>query len=141
MKRLLIALLSLNLLACGRLPNPNTTQTHPMQSSQDMKHTPPKPTQFADKNATADDIVSCQKQGGVIKKVGMLGFDQCVITYLDAGKLCTKGDDCLSGTCEPDQNSRFNPNKPINGICKADNNFFGCRSFIQDGQVQTICVD
>lgn len=107
----------------------------------DHQNLPKQVIKFQSKNASVAEIAECHKQGGVVQQVGMLGFDKCIMTYPDAGKTCTKGDDCHSGTCELTFENSQNIIAPMTGVCKADNNPFGCRSFIESGQVQTICVD
>lgn len=125
----LVVILAFSILGCAHSPN-----------IENEKITP-KEVKFQSKNASPAEIAECQKQGGKVKKVGVLQFDKCIITYPDAGKTCTKGDDCQSGTCEPKSNNALKPTEAITGVCKADNNPFGCRSFIENGQVLTLCVD
>lgn len=129
MRLKLVVILAFSILGCAHSPN-----------IENEKITPKK-VKFQSKNANLAEIAECQKQGGKVEKVGVLQFDKCIITYPDAGKMCTKGDDCQSGTCEPKSNNALKPTKAITGVCKADNNPFGCRSFIENGQVLTLCVD
>ena len=74
-------------------------------------------------------------------KVGMLLSEKCIITYPDAGKVCTKGDDCQANICEVNEASPIGQTFKLVGMCKATNNHFGCYNFIDDGQIQGICVD
>lgn len=103
--------------------------------------------EFQSTNASADnfdnsnDIVKCQEQGGQPHKVGMLLSEKCIITYPDAGKVCTKGDDCQANICEVNEASPIGQTFKLVGMCKATNNHFGCYNFIDDGQIQGICVD
>lgn len=129
MRLKLVMILAFFILGCAHSPN-----------IENEKITP-KEVKFQSKNASPAEIDECQKQGGKVKKVGMLQFDKCIITYPDAGEMCTKGDDCQSGRCEPKSNNGLKLTKAIIGVCKVDNNPFGCRSFIESGQVLTLCVD
>ncbi|MBE9579586.1 MULTISPECIES: hypothetical protein [Moraxella] len=134
MRLLFVATLALSLIGCVH-------SSHNENIQETQKSVPKKIIEFQSKNASPAEITECQKQGGKVQKVGMLQFDKCIITYPDAGKTCTKGDDCQSGACEPKSDNAQNINTPITGVCKANNNPFGCRSFIHDGQAQTLCVD
>ena len=129
MRLKLVVILAFSILGCAHSPN-----------IENEKITP-KEVKFQSKNASLAKIVECQKQGGKVEKVGVLQFDKCIITYPDVGKTCTKGEDCQSGRCEPKSNNALKPTEAITGVCKADNNPFGCRSFIENGQVLTLCVD
>lgn len=143
MKALFAAVLAVSLVGCVHSsPNENTQES---QETNVVSAPMPKPTieviRFKSVEATFDEIAECQKQGGRVEKAGRLQADHCVITYSDAGKACTKGDDCQSGVCEPEydkKKDKYNPNK---GTCKVDNNPFGCRSFIDNGEAVQICVD
>lgn len=101
-----------------------------------QKSVPKKIIEFQSQNASPAEIAECQKQGEKVQTVGLAQFDKCIITYLDAGKTCTKGDDCQAGICKMNET-----NAQLTGMCKATNNHFGCYDFIHNGQMQEIFVD
>ena len=54
------------------------------------------------------DAASCATRGGTMKQVGRMQSWQCVISYADAGKRCTDGDQC-QGDCRIEGNSGVAP--------------------------------
>ncbi|OPH36046.1 hypothetical protein [Moraxella equi] len=134
MRLLFIATLVLSLMSCVH-------PSHNENIQETQKSVSKKIIEFQSQNASPVEIAECQKQGGKVQKVGMAQFDKCIITYPDAGKTCTKGDDCQAGICEVNETIAQPPTTQLTGVCKATNNHFGCYGFIHDGQMQTICVD
>jgi hypothetical protein len=72
----------------------------------------------------------------------MLGHDQCVQTYADAGISCMSATDCM-GRCLLSADSEDDMDQMTDdGICQATDSPFGCHGEVDDGRVQwTICVD
>jgi len=98
---------------------------------------------------------ACMRGGGRIERGGMVGAQQCVTPYADAGKRCTDGDQCL-GDCRADSSSPLPPasgeptgvlpDSPSHdatvGVCQADSDGFGCFTNIEDGRAEaTLCID
>jgi hypothetical protein len=73
---------------------------------------------------------------------GRMQSVRCVITYADAGRRCTDGDDC-AGDCRVEDVA----NPPAAGAnavgqCQASSSRFGCYTKIEDGKAEaTLCVD
>ena len=73
----------------------------------------------------------CERLEGSWEKRGLLGQEMCIFTYPDAGKECTRTEECLGG-CVLDS-----PEK-LQGQCKETDTIFGCWTFV-DGPA--VCVD
>jgi hypothetical protein len=87
------------------------------------------------------DETSCQRAGGQMERVGRLQTLQCVVSYADAGKSCTSGDQC-AGDCRASQGIDVAPGQPVAGYCQANSNRFGCSTKVENGRAQsTICID
>ncbi len=87
------------------------------------------------------DEASCQRAGGQMEQVGRLQTLQCVVSYADAGKSCTSGDQC-AGECRASQGIDVAPGQPVAGYCQANSNRFGCSTKVENGRAQsTICID
>lgn len=93
------------------------------------------------KLATAAEKEACSAVGGEILRVGMLGYENCVQTYADAGNVCTDASDCL-GLCLSPSGVDATPGERMSGECKATDSPFGCYTTIADGRAEgTLCVD
>jgi hypothetical protein len=97
---------------------------------------------FAGKRATEAERAVCEAAGGEVGPGGMLGYDQCVRPYADAGKACKETEDC-EGRCLLSADSDDEMGQPTeDGICQATDSPFGCYAEVNDRMVQpTICVD
>jgi len=97
---------------------------------------------FADERATAAEAARCKAAGGSVEPGGMLGFDQCVQTYADAGNACQAETDCM-GLCLLSPDSEDDVDQPTDdGICQATDSPFGCYAEVREGKVHwAICVD
>jgi hypothetical protein len=84
---------------------------------------------------------SCQRAGGAMKPVGRMQTMQCVLTYADAGKSCTSGNQC-AGDCRAASGIDIVPGRPIAGSCQATSDRFGCSTKVEIGRAEaTICID
>lgn len=84
-------------------------------------------------------IALCSFQGGQLRSVGLKGSKMCVIKYSDAGKPCNGPLECLGNECIATNGQTDSMQK---GVCKSDNNPFGCNSKVRAGIVgPAICVD
>ena len=92
--------------------------------------------------ATAAERAECEAAGGEVRRDGMLGWQQCVQTYTDAGKTCSDNDDCL-GQCRLNIGETMpQPDETVTGTCQASDSPFGCYATVEDGKATpTICVD
>lgn len=87
------------------------------------------------------DAASCATRGGTMKQVGRMQSWQCVISYADAGKRCTDGDQCQGG-CRIEGNSGVAPGAATAGVCQATSDRFGCNTPVEDGKAgTTLCID
>ena len=89
------------------------------------------------------DQVACEEQGGVVRQEGLLGLYRCVLSYSDAGEICTGTDDCEGRCLGDDSVTDYQaPAGQAKGLCEADDSPFGCYAVIEDGIVTpAICVD
>ncbi|TFW14295.1 hypothetical protein EGY25_03605 [Brevundimonas intermedia] len=84
---------------------------------------------------------ACATRGGTMKQVGRMQSWQCVISYADAGKRCTDGDQC-QGDCRIEGNSGVAPGAATAGVCQATSDRFGCNTPVEDGKAgPTLCID
>jgi len=91
--------------------------------------------------ATTAEKAACTAVGGEIMRVGMLGYENCVQTYADAGNVCTDASDCI-GLCLSAPGVDATPGEQMSGECKATDSPFGCYTTIADGRAEgTLCVD
>lgn len=97
---------------------------------------------FNGKRATKAERATCEAAGGKVGPGGMLGYDQCVRPYADAGKACKGTEDC-EGRCLLSADSDDDMGQPTNdGVCQADDSPFGCYTQVNDGMPEyAICVD
>jgi len=97
---------------------------------------------FEGKRATRAEAARCTEAGGSVEPGGMLGYDQCVQTYADAGASCKAAADCI-GRCLLSPDSEDDVDQMTDdGICQTTDSPFGCYAEVDEGKVQwTICVD
>lgn len=97
---------------------------------------------FDGMRATKAERAACRAAGGEVGPGGMLGYDQCVRPYADAGKACMGAEDC-EGRCLLSPESDDDVGQPTeDGVCQADDSPFGCYAEVDDGVPQfAICVD
>jgi len=91
------------------------------------------PETGSNENMLADED-SCRKEGGRFdKKTG-----ECNLKTVDYKTKCTKNDDC-QGLCMAEEDSLLG-NKE-SGYCSIEFNMSGCFKFIDEGMVNSICLD
>ena len=87
------------------------------------------------------DRAACDRRGGRMRRVGMMGSWQCIVKYADAGKPCTDGDQCR-GDCRADPALTLREGDPARGVCQVNSDRFGCFTRIEDGRAEpTLCID
>ena len=95
--------------------------------------------QIKGERATLPEAKACEYAGGQVQRVGMLGYDMCVIPYADGRKVCTDGSQC-QGQCRTDNFDAYN--KTITGQCQINNSPFGCYAEVTNGKgAPALCVD
>lgn len=130
MKRILIAVAALLMAACQPMPvnEGGTDLAQVTPASQSV--------------AGTEDAAACAAGGGKMLPQGRMQTVRCVITYADAGRRCTDGDDC-SGDCRvSDVTNAPNAGASAVGQCQASSSRFGCYTTVEGGKAEaTICVD
>jgi len=130
MKRILIAVAAVLMAACQPMPASDA------------------PTEFAEVTPAAqsaagsEDAAACARAGGKMLPQGRMQSVRCVITYADAGRRCTDGDDC-AGDCRVEDVANA-PAAGTNAVgqCQASSSRFGCYTTIEGGKAEaTLCVD
>jgi hypothetical protein len=87
------------------------------------------------------DEASCKTAGGDWRPICRMQNLSCVITYPDAGKACSDGDDC-AGNCEAPVTGAPAVGQPATGVCSTNSDPCGCKTGIEDGKATaTLCVD
>ena len=92
---------------------------------------------------SADAAADCAARGGKMLPQGRMQSLQCVVSYADAGKRCTDGDDC-QGDCRVEEADGGFPaaGSAVAGRCQATSSRFGCYTTVENGKAEaTICVD
>lgn len=88
--------------------------------------------------------IACKKEGGKLRKVGMMGDLKCIVPYPDAGRDCTDSQQCQGGCFAVFEGVKGLPKSGTSAIgkCKADNNPFGCYTRVDRGRVgDSVCID
>jgi len=98
---------------------------------------------FAGEKATADERAKCEAVGGIVRRAGRAGFENCIQNLPDAGEVCSDAKDCLGRCVIPAQEGRsYQPGDTATGICEATDDVFGCTTLVNNGKVEgTLCVD
>jgi len=99
---------------------------------------PPAPN-TADAQTPAE---ACAAKGGSWRRICLRGDWSCVMTYKDAGKTCTDGDQCESKQCRFVGDKVPKPGMEAKGACWRNTDPCGCHALIEDGKVESmICID
>jgi hypothetical protein len=73
---------------------------------------------------------------------GRMQSVRCVITYADAGRRCTDGDDCAGDCRVGDVANPPTAGASAVGQCQANSSRFGCYTTVEGGKAEaTLCVD
>jgi putative hemolysin len=130
MKRILIAAAALLAAACQPMPaNDGPT---------DLAEATP----AAQSAAGSEDAAACAARGGKMLPQGRMQTMLCVISYADAGRRCTDGDDCAGDCRVEDVTGAPAAGTNAVGQCQASSSRFGCHTRVEGGKAEaTICVD
>lgn len=103
---------------------------------------PPPPPASVEKPAIPATEAGCLAGGGQWAPICRLQKQQCVLTFSDAGKVCSDSDQC-QGSCYADgSNGPLTPGVKAVGRCSLNSNPCGCNQRIEDGlPTPTLCVD
>lgn len=98
---------------------------------------------FDGKIATAEERASCEAVGGIVRRAGRAGYENCIQNLPDAGETCSDASDCLGRCIIPQQEGRsYEPGDMATGICEATDEVFGCTTLVNSGKIEgTLCVD
>ena len=89
------------------------------------------------------DREACEKNGGEVRRAGLLGMPRCITPYGDADKECNAKSQCEGRCMAHDSVTDYDapPGEAIDR-CERNNNPFGCYATIDDGKLSPfICVD
>lgn len=134
MKRLLIACAALMAAACQPMPAAENGRTDLAETA---VQSPASGGEVSGLSAT-----ECAARGGKMIPQGRMQTERCVVSYADAGKRCTDGDDCLGDCRIEDVTAASQAGQAAVGQCQANSSRFGCYTTVEGGKAEaTICVD
>jgi len=138
MKRLMIVAAAMLAAACQPLPAQDGPPPAGGEVVKDIDTTDVPPPVRVPESAAAE----CEARGGKMLPQGRMQTLQCVITYADAGRRCTDGDQCQGDCRLADVAAAPRAGAAAVGQCHATNSRFGCYTPVEDGKAgATICVD
>lgn len=95
---------------------------------------------FKGERATKAERQLCQAAGGEVRRAGLLGYENCILPYADAGKTCSDSSDCI-GDCRL-TSSGAAPEETVTGTCQINDSLFGCFQTVENGRAgHMLCVD
>jgi hypothetical protein len=135
MKRILIAALAVLMAACQPMP----ASDGPTEIAAIV---PAGQTVIGPSVAGSEDAAACARAGGKMLPQGRMQSVRCVITYADAGRRCTDGDDCAGDCRVGDVANPPAAGAPAVGQCQVNSSRFGCYTTVEGGKAEaTLCVD
>ncbi|MFO0412240.1 MAG: hypothetical protein ACK51B_05160 [bacterium] len=135
MKRILIAAAAVLMAACQPMP----ASDGPTEIAAIV---PAGQTVIGPSVAGSEDAAACARAGGKMLPQGRMQSVRCVITYADAGRRCTDGDDCAGDCRVGDVANPPTAGAPAVGQCQVNSSRFGCYTTVEGGQAAaTLCVD
>jgi len=141
MKRILVAAAAVLIAACQPLPA-DSGKTDLAEAAPAVQTVATRSSAYQSA-AGSEDAVTCAAQGGKMLPQGRMQTVRCVITYADAGRRCTDGDDC-AGDCRVEDGAGETPRAGAStvGRCQVNSSRFGCYTTVEDGKAEaTLCVD
>jgi hypothetical protein len=135
MKRILIAALAALMAACQPMP----ASDGPTEIAAIV---PAGQTVIGPSVAGSEDAAACARAGGKMLPQGRMQSVRCVITYADAGRRCSDGDDCAGDCRVGDVANPPAAGAPAVGQCQVNSSRFGCYTTVEGGKAEaTLCVD
>jgi hypothetical protein len=135
MKRILIAAAAVLMAACQPMP----ASDGPTEIAAIV---PAGQTVIGPSVAGSEDAAACARAGGKMLPQGRMQSVRCVITYADAGRRCTDGDDCAGDCRVGDVANPPTAGAPAVGQCQVNSSRFGCYTTVEGGKAEaTLCVD
>ncbi len=94
---------------------------------------------FEGEKATEEERAICHAAGGEVMRAGLLGWENCIQPYSDAGAVCKDSSDC-QGKCLADDMGDMD--QMGTGSCQQTDSPFGCYAEMENGRVGPgLCVD
>ena len=135
MKRIMVAALAVLMAACQPMP----ASDGPTEIAAIV---PAGQTVIGPSVAGSEDAAACARAGGKMLPQGRMQSVRCVITYADAGRRCTDGDDCAGDCRVGDVANPPAAGAPAVGQCQVNSSRFGCYTTVEGGKAEaTLCVD
>ena len=135
MKRILIATVAVLMAACQPMPASDG-------QTEIAAIVPAGQTVIGPSVAGSEDAAACARAGGKMLPQGRMQSVRCVITYADAGRRCTDGDDCAGDCRVEDVASPPAAGANAVGQCQVNSSRFGCYTTVEGGKAEaTLCVD
>ncbi|WP_018146898.1 hypothetical protein [Henriciella marina] len=132
--RFILATASLLVLTACAVP----AETPPDQPSEPSQ--PYERISFEGEFATPEERARCEAAGGSVERAGMLGWENCIQTFADGGKICTDSSEC-TGTCRTSGEFADGGSR-VTGQCTSNDNIFGCYQTVENGVAgPALCVD
>ena len=120
----------MGLSACAWFNSPDTPEP-----------TPHERISFQGEAATSSERALCEAAGGTVRRDGLLGWENCIQDFADAGQSCKDNEDCL-GRCMVSGEFADMGARSVTGECEATDSPFGCFQTIENGQATAaLCVD
>ena len=95
---------------------------------------------FEGERATPAERAKCVAAGGEVYRSGLLGWENCIQPYADAGKTCSDSSDCTGDCRYTGSGASFG--ETVTGTCQINDSPFGCFQSVSDGAATpTLCVD
>ncbi len=92
-------------------------------------------------SAAPETEAACVAAGGDWALRGRMQSPQCIMTYADAGRVCSDDADC-EGACIVEAAPFPEAGQPAAGLCQKENRQYGCYARVVDGLATPgICVD
>ena len=98
---------------------------------------------FENEKATAKERAACEAVGGIVRRAGMLGYENCIQDMADAGNVCSDSSECIARCIiSPETSREYQPGEKATGVCAPTDEIFGCITRVSNGTVEpTLCID
>ena len=95
---------------------------------------------FEGERATPTERAKCEAAGGSVYPSGLLGWENCIQPYADAGKTCSDSSDCTGGCRYTGSGASIG--ETVTGTCQINDSPFGCFQSVDNGRATPpLCVD
>ena len=95
---------------------------------------------FEGERATQAERAKCEAAGGELHRAGLLGWENCIQPYADAGQTCSDSSDCTGGCRYTGSGASIG--ETVTGTCQINDSPFGCFQSVDNGRATPpLCVD